>query len=209
MPLPLPYVINDRSDVQGNFDAISTQFPIGAKNLQSALAVSALPTAPINGQEIYYVADATNGVVWHLKYRAASASAYKWELVGGPPLVAVVDTAENVNSAVFANPATAGPDLTTPLAGDWDIEWEAQSVNGAAPIVTVQTGVNIAGAAPPITLQANVTLNAANHQAMVVRHRRVAAVAAASLVRLQYASGPAQVVTWSMRRLTIRPVRVG
>src|SRR4030095_11342304 len=45
--------------------------------------VSALPGSPFDGQEIYYLADATNSVIWHLRYRAGSSSAYKWEFIGG------------------------------------------------------------------------------------------------------------------------------
>lgn len=186
---------------QSDDDAVRTTF--------APAVVTSLPTAPVDGQEIYYVADATLGIVWHLKYRAASASAYKWEFVGGSPLVSIVDAPEAVNSAVFANPATVGPDATAPLAGDWDVEWTAVAVNGAAPIVTVQSGVNVAGVAPTVTLQANVTLNAANHQATLVGDRRLFGLTAATLCRMQYASGPAQVITWSIRRISLTPVRVG
>jgi hypothetical protein len=37
--------------------------------------VTALPATPVDGQECHFVADATNGVVWHMKYRAADTSA--------------------------------------------------------------------------------------------------------------------------------------
>ena len=59
------------------------------------LFVTTLPSAPSDGQEIYYQSTtagtgggatdtmATVGSVWHLRYRSASASAYKWEFVGG------------------------------------------------------------------------------------------------------------------------------
>ena len=49
--------------------------------------VTSLPGSPIDGQIIYYNADATNGNVWHLRYRSASSSAYKWEFVGGSRLL--------------------------------------------------------------------------------------------------------------------------
>lgn len=59
------------------------------RNLAEAVApalVSTLPASPYDGQEVFYLADAAAGVVWHLCYRAASPSAYKWEFVGGASL---------------------------------------------------------------------------------------------------------------------------
>jgi hypothetical protein len=46
VPLPLPYVIDDRSDVQGNFDVISTAWPARGPHCHLARAVTAqgIPT---------------------------------------------------------------------------------------------------------------------------------------------------------------------
>jgi hypothetical protein len=45
--------------------------------------LTALPASPVDGQEIYFQADAgPPAVVWHLRRRAS-----KWEFVGGPPIV--------------------------------------------------------------------------------------------------------------------------
>jgi hypothetical protein len=99
--------------------------------------VSSLPASPIDGQVVDYLADATNGIIWRFRYRAASASAYKWEFVGGASLHNEVLTAsgENVTSTVYAAITTPGPSLTLPLAGDYDIETEFaayhQSNNGS------------------------------------------------------------------------------
>jgi hypothetical protein len=44
--------------------------------------LTALPVSPVDGQEIYFQADAgPPAVVWHLRRRAS-----KWEFVGGPPI---------------------------------------------------------------------------------------------------------------------------
>jgi hypothetical protein len=83
--------------------------------------VTALPANPVDGQECYFVADATNGVLWHLRFNAASASAYKWEFVGGQALLNVVDAGETTTITTYANLATVGPQLTTPLAGEYEI----------------------------------------------------------------------------------------
>jgi hypothetical protein len=68
------------------------QGPTGATGPAGAGAsiplVSTLPGSPVDGQEVYYQDSqmAAIGAVWHLRYRAASASIYKWELVGGGKL---------------------------------------------------------------------------------------------------------------------------
>ena len=62
--------------------------------------VSALPGSPFDGQEIYYqnAAMATAGTVWHLRYRSGGGT-YKWEFLGGPPIIATNGTAGTVSSS--------------------------------------------------------------------------------------------------------------
>lgn len=84
----------------------------------SAPLVGALPGSPTDGQECYFLADATAGIVWHLRYRAASASANKWELVGGDPLVSgPLGSLTTASAALVA--LTGGPSVTVPLAGEY------------------------------------------------------------------------------------------
>lgn len=93
--------------------------------LASAPLVTSLPSAPIDGQEIRYVANATNGIIWNFRYRAASTSAYKWEFIGGPPLYAEVGMGQadqNTSSSSYVALSTPGPSITLPLAGDYDVE---------------------------------------------------------------------------------------
>ena len=94
-------------------------------------AGTALPSSPVDGQSFYYVADTTNGIVWHLRYRAASASAYKWEFVGGESIGGTVLTSQSLGATVntWADLATAGPSLTLPLAGDYRFRWGAYVKN--------------------------------------------------------------------------------
>lgn len=90
-----------------------------------------MPTGPVNGDEVYYVADATNGIVWHFKYRSASASTYKWEYIGGAYLFSEIVTAasESTASTSYVALTTAGPSLTVPLAGDYDVTLEQTAYN--------------------------------------------------------------------------------
>jgi hypothetical protein len=91
--------------------------------------VTALPLGIADGQECYYLASDTNGVVWHLKYRSGSASSYKWEYVGGPPL--------SVESA--------GAQTSSSSAGD---HWVQRSVDHPAARRGLYGRVRRAGAEP-------------------------------------------------------------
>jgi hypothetical protein len=173
-------------------------------NLNSLVAAgTALPSSAVDGESFYYVADATNGIVWHLRYRAASASAYKWEYVGGDSLQALVDTAQNTISTSFTDLATAGPQITLPLAGDYLCDMN---------LVLYNNGSNFTFAAVKFgaatTLEADGLLkfgpNAATHGKTIVK----TGLAAAAVAKLQYKVG-AGTGTFQTRILRVRPIRVG
>jgi hypothetical protein len=109
--------------------------------------VTSLPANPVDGREVYYVADAANGIIWHLRYRAANPSAYKWEYIGGPPM-------ETTASARFTTSSTApvlvtgGPTITFPLSGIWDmtiLTWAASNIgNGGIYFELVNPAITVA-----------------------------------------------------------------
>lgn len=91
--------------------------------------VTSLPTAPLDGQEIFYVADLNAGIVWHLKYRNADPSEFKWMFLGGGCLYSKVDGNSVVNTAGFSN--FGGPSLILPLAGDYEVTYGARAIADA------------------------------------------------------------------------------
>jgi hypothetical protein len=94
-----------------------------------------LPGSPYDGQEVYYQADAANGVIWHLRYNAGSASAYKWEYLGGGPLLARVSSSETT-TGTDVDLTTVGPSVSVPLNGDYLVRYGSilgnANVNGTA-----------------------------------------------------------------------------
>lgn len=80
------------------------------------------PASPVDGDIHVYPADTTNGVMWHFMYNSGSASAHKWEFIGGSPLYAEVETDEATASTTYAALTTAGPSIALPKAGDWIVE---------------------------------------------------------------------------------------
>ncbi|HEY2371969.1 MAG TPA: hypothetical protein VGH82_05430 [Gaiellaceae bacterium] len=80
---------------------------------------TSFPGSPSDGDEYVYVADGTNGVYWHFKFRNSTS---KWIFVGGAPLFAEVVTDEATTGTTYQALTTAGPALTLPFAGDFDVE---------------------------------------------------------------------------------------
>lgn len=85
--------------------------------------VTALPANPVHGQACTYAADAANGIYWHLKYDANSASSYKWVVVGGSPLVASTSVDASGGGTQIPNTWTTVQTVTVPLAGDYVIDY--------------------------------------------------------------------------------------
>lgn len=174
--------------------------------------LTALPADPFDGDTIDYVANATKGVVWRLRYRAAATGSYKWEVVGGSALVEEVAAGETTTSTTFAALTTAGPSITVPLAGDYDVEvgsrqyatsnsrnlYHSFDVGGTGAVdgdgTTFYTGTSYDGLA---TVAPNQT-----------RLRRKTGLAASTALVSKYRTtgGTAE---FDSRWMRVRPVRVG
>lgn len=165
--------------------------------------VSSLPGSPFDGQEIYYSADPTNGVVWHLRYRSAASGSYKWEFVGGGVLTAEIATQENTSAGGYSDLSTVGPSITVPLAGDYEVSFSCEMNFGS----THQTF-----AAPKFgsaaTLDADaVQLSSGALWPTLARTIRRNVSASSQVVKLQYKSNTTGGIL--RRNLQLRPIRVG
>jgi hypothetical protein len=169
--------------------------------------VTALPATPYDGQEIYFVADAANGVKWHLRYNAGSSSTHKWEFLGGAAIWAEVITQESTSAQSYANLTTVGPSLTIPLAGDYSVHFganiEAAQASGwrgrVSPDATDAHCASAAGGG-----SASISFGAA-----VAREVTLTNLAATSGLSLAYRSDSGISVNFFDRWIRIRPVRVG
>lgn len=166
--------------------------------------VVALPASPIDQQECIYVVDATNGVKWHLRYRSASASTYKWEFIGGPPLFAEVTTAETTASATFTGLTTAGPSVTVPLAGDFFVQIGCRISSGTGN-ADYDMSYKIGAAAALVANQCGSGTSTATN---VSRSRAQAGLAASTVLLAQYAAS-AFSGTFADRFMQVAPRRVG
>lgn len=168
--------------------------------------VTSLPASPIDGQECYYQADATNGIIWNLRYRAASASAYKWELVGGSGLQGYSDATETTTSASLTATGFTSITQTAPLAGDYVLIFGCNAY--ATTAGNVQMGISVSGAAPDSTTQTSVYTPATNAGVTIQRQQRKTGVTASTTFQAQHAV-QAGTGSFRYRSLAIQPLRVG
>jgi hypothetical protein len=136
-----------QSSVDLQFWVDQTTFPAGKSVIP---VVTALPVGPTDGDEVYFQSSAmaTAGVSpWHLRYRAASTSAYKWEVVGATPLsnecVAVASPGNT--GGLFTNipnDATGTKLMALPLSGDYMVEYGISGITVSATIQDIYGAVH-------------------------------------------------------------------
>jgi len=202
--LPFPDVYGNKftdEAVQRNFETIALQ-----SGDQST--ITTLPTVPFNGQEVFYLADDTNGIVWHLKYREASASTYKWEVVGGPPMFAYVGTQQSIAFATYgANYTSTGMtaiSITAPLAGDYDVEVGAQVFNATACQANMSYDIGGTGAVDGDSWEVGIAVN--TYPAGSSARRKTALAASTALVAKYKTS--AGTAFFAKRWMRVTPIRV-
>lgn len=101
----------------------------------------ALPNTPDDGQEFNLVVE--DGLVWKVRYRAASSLPYKWEFVGGGAHAGVEAT--DVNAA-----GAHGPTLGLPYDGIFVVTYGHETyISGGAGDSTLTLRQNGAGVSGP------------------------------------------------------------
>lgn len=180
-----------------------------ANDAKRATYETALPGSPFDGQEIHFAANATNGVIWHLRYRSAASGSYKWEFVGGSPL-----HTERAIPGYWYPSAGGWVDDSTPaqivlpaVAGDFMVTIQA-SMHHESGTPSGSIGLAINGAAPTFTAGHGVFGTAYQDQVPIVRSGLVSAIPASADLRLR-ASVTAANIAISYRALSVVPVRLG
>jgi hypothetical protein len=167
--------------------------------------VTSLPAGAKDGDEVFFVADAPNGVLWRLRFNA-SGTTYRWEYVGGPALLRLVSTIEATNSQTYTDLSTVGPEVQLPLAGVWDIVVGCTIQNAGANnanLMAAKLGVAAAG-----DLEAAVASVAKINQPIYTTRTMRRTMGSPGAIRAQYRvdGGSGQ---FSDRVLRVTPVMVG
>lgn len=167
--------------------------------------VSALPSTPYDGQEIFYLVNAT-GTVWHLKYQGQSLASFKWAFVGGSPIYAEVTTQESLTSTSYAALANAGPSIAVPLPGDYLVTQGAthnQNTASANSFMSYDIGGTGAVDADGIFWQNATALNAYVPGTRTRRKTLATALTLTSKYKVSAGSG-----TFRDRWMSVIPIRV-
>jgi hypothetical protein len=174
--------------------------------------VTALPTNPTpeSGDRCVFTDSLVNPTYrWQLVYNAASASAYKWEFVGGNPRFAEVATQEIRASNIYGSLATAGPSVTVPLAGDYDVEIGSTAFGSTGAILLHSYSIGATVASDNDAIEVAVAATATD-EICGARVRRKTGLAAGTALVSQYRSTiSASNPSWFNRWMRITPVRVG
>lgn len=182
----------------------STLLPYGALPSYE----TSLPGSPVDGQEIIFAADATNGVMWHLRYRSGASGSYKWEFVGGGVLLAEVTTSQTTASTSYAALTTAGPSITVPLAGDYIVEIGCRTFSDGANqggIMSYDIGGTGAVDADRIEFSMGTGVSSGN----ISRVRRKDGLAASNALVSKYKTTGANTATFHNRWMKVVPIRLG
>lgn len=169
--------------------------------------VTSLPSSPVDGQTVVYAADATNGVMWTLRYRAASSSSYKWEFVGGTSMATYgATTSRSTTSTTYTALTGEAIEVTVPLAGDYRIEhgFAKGYLNATGYFEqTVKLGTAAASGANGVMIE-----NALNTWTSSSLSLVATGLAASSVLALQHQVNTGT-AAFQRRWLTAVPVRVG
>ena len=172
--------------------------------------VSSLPAGPADGQRCIYLASAANGILWHLRYRAASPSPYKWEFLGGSSL-ADIQTVEGTKTAgaSYGAATNAGPVVTVPLAGEYDVTLSAYMLNSNANATGYYSfSVGATGAIDADSIRIREDGNGGNGASTSAGTRRKIVPAAATALTAAYKCDVGT-LTMNVRAMNVVPVRVG
>lgn len=174
--------------------------------------VSSLPGSPVDGQECYYqnTAMAAFGLTWQFRYRAGSASGFKWEFIGGPPWTEMLQISEQRSNAAYGHLATVGPQIPIPLTGEYLIAWGAriQSAVGVGGGAEGFAGLAVNGVAFGGAYYVGFVASAQFNGGSAASETNPVAMNNTQTLQIMYATQAAITFAFNNRWLRIIPVRV-
>lgn len=164
--------------------------------------------SPNDGDEVYLIADSTNGVIWHFRYNAGSASAYKWEFIGGPPMYAEVFAGEATASTAYVALTTPGPSISLARGGDYEITLGAimSANNAGAATMYMSYDIGATGASDNDAIQFNVITASTLSEPSRTRIKTGLAAGISLVSKYRITTGLTN--TWSVRWMRVLPVRI-
>ena len=198
--------------------AISTAQRIGVA--MPPQFVTTLPSSPIDGQEVYYQSTAAGtgggasnsmadvGAVWHLRYRAASASTYKWEFVGGGALYSqtATDASAALTSSTWSGINGADPSITVALAGEYMVSNRLTFSFSTA--LTMISGLKFGSVEASGSDQSSVYQRVSGNYYYSLYSTDMRGIAATTAVNQRYWADASATITRYRASVSITPIRV-
>lgn len=173
---------------------------------RTSVITSSLPASPVDGQECFFLADSSTGAVWHLRYRSASGSSYKWEFVGGAPMTNVGTGTTGLALASYTmTDWTTSARVTLPLAGDYILTGRVNALQTAG---TDGQEIQLALGKPTPSAIVSGYAVAKNQAMQLTGMVRVTAQALGDIVRV-YAAASGGTWTTRLEEIHVTPIRVG
>ena len=162
------------------------------------------PANPADGDIWIATAVDSVGTRWMFQYNAGSASAFKWEFIGGPDVYNVVAAFESTASGTPTNLTTVGPSIVLARSGDYIARYGTVSnitttSEKALASVFSAAGVRVAGG------EADSGVTAFNS---VMAEDRCTGLVAGTTYQLKYWASGGATGTWADRWLSFTPVRI-
>lgn len=162
-----------------------------------------LPASPSNGQLFSLSLD--GGFVWNFRYNAQSSSSYKWEFVGGPPLIAEVAASEST-TAGYVDLTTDGPSVDIPLDGEYICYFGAFFVSSSPTTVGGNIRVYNSTSSTQVAAMGDF-LNAVGEPNPYYRTTSITATAGTHKLQYKISFNPGT-STFSLRTIHVTPIRV-
>lgn len=178
----------------------------GLKTTVSTLA-GGPPGSPADTDIWVATAVDANGTRWVFQYNAGSASASKWEFIGGSPARVDIATDESTASTTYVDLTTAGPSFTLARAGDYDCVIHIETYNntsGAGNLAAIKRGAAATSDNDSVTTVIQTTGSAYGG---ISRPIAITGAAASDVLKMQYRVGSGT-GNFRKRALLVTPKRV-
>jgi len=168
--------------------------------------VTALPANPQFGDVVTYIADATNGVAWNLQYDASGT--YPWKFIGGAPLLNTVAASESTANPSYVALTTAGPQITVPVAGDYDVLIGCNFNGGAGNDIPGVMSFLVGGTAASDSDAVWISTRGPGFDSTISKPSRKTGIAASTALVARYKSPVSAGMIFSQRFMRVTPIRV-
>jgi hypothetical protein len=189
-----------------------TPADVGTVKVTTSALSGGPPASPADTDVWIATAVDASGARWSFQYNAGSASAYKWEFIGGAPVSVFVAASEFRVTGGYGDLATVGPRFQILRAGAYEMYGYVtvnKGNNTAAFTGLIQILMETSGATGVIASVSGIGNTTGSTTVRTVLEAIGSTPVAGEFVKLVYAANITTAdLAFSDRRLVIRPIRI-